>query len=108
VEHGLTNYQIKTWLCAFPVVLFMAPFGVYVLARLHVNWMLRAIIVLNIFQLLYFNFREPSVPKATASVVFCGILAAIFYFMLKHMASKHREANQRHAAEMAMAQARTA
>lgn len=101
VDHGLTRYQIGTWLCAFPVVLFMAPFGVYVLSRLHVNWMLRVIIVLNIFQLLYFNCKEPSLPKAVASVVFCGVLAVIFYFMLRRMASKHREANLRFHAEAA-------
>jgi uncharacterized membrane protein YfcA len=102
VDHGLTSYQIKTWLCAFPVVLFMAPFGVYVLARLHVNWMLRVIIVLNIFQLLYFNLKEPSAPKTVASVVFCGILAIIFYFMLRQVAAKHREANAKHLAETAL------
>jgi uncharacterized protein len=102
VDHGLSNYQIKTWLCAFPVVLFMAPFGVYVLSRLHVNWMLRAIIVLNVFQLLYFNLRDPSAPKAIASALFCCILAIIFYFMLRHMAEQHREANERHFAEAAL------
>ncbi len=101
VDHGLTNYQIRTWLCAFPVVLFMAPFGVYVLARLHVNWMLRAIIVLNLFQLAYFNFKDPSLPKLEASVLFCAILACIFYFMLKKMAAKHRETNIQHHAELA-------
>jgi uncharacterized membrane protein YfcA len=101
VDHGLTPYQYRTWLCAFPVVLFMAPFGVYILSRLHVNWMLRVIIVLNIFQLLYFNFREPTLQKTEASVVFCGILAVIFYFMLKRMASKHRETNERFHAEVA-------
>ncbi|HLK15080.1 MAG TPA: sulfite exporter TauE/SafE family protein [Fimbriimonadaceae bacterium] len=100
IDQGLTSYQIKTWLCAFPVVLFMAPFGVYVLSRLHVNWMLRAIILLNLFQLAYFNLKEPSIPKLTASLIFCGALAVIFYFMLRRMAGKHREANQRfHAAE---------
>ncbi len=104
VDHGLTNYQIRTWLCAFPVALFMAPFGVYVLSRLHVNWMLRAIIVLNIFQLFYFNLREPSVPKTIASAVFCTILAVIFYLMLRHMAARHREANSKHRAESAIAE----
>jgi uncharacterized membrane protein YfcA len=93
IDHGLTTYQYKTWLCAFPVVLFMAPFGVYVLAKLHVNWMLRIIIALNIFQLLYFNLREPSASKTIASAVFCSILSVIFYVMLKRMADKHREAN---------------
>jgi hypothetical protein len=66
--------------------------------------MLRAIIALNIFQLLYFNCKEPSVPKALASAVFCCVLAGIFYFMLKHMSSKHREANLRHAAQASMPQ----
>ena len=93
VDHGLTRYQIDTWLCAFPVVLFMAPFGVYILSRLHVDWMLRAIIALNIFQLLYFNFKDPSLDKTIASFVCCGILGVVFYFMLRHMTAKHREAN---------------
>jgi len=90
VDHGLTNYQIKTWLCAFPVVLFMAPFGVYVLAKLHVNWMLRFIILLNIFQLLYFNIKDPSAPKAIASLVCSGILGTTFFFMLRYMSKKYR------------------
>jgi len=89
-DHGLTNYQIKTWLCAFPVVLFMAPFGAYVLAKLHVNWMLKAIIVLNIFQLMYFNIKEPSSAKVIASLLFTSILGAIFYFLLKHMSRKNK------------------
>jgi len=88
--HGLTNYQIKTWLCAVPVVLFMAPFGVYVLAKLHVNWMLKTIIALNIFQLLYFNFNEPSIPKVIASVTFTTILALAFYFLLRHMSARNK------------------
>jgi uncharacterized membrane protein YfcA len=90
VDHGLAADQIRTWLCAFPVVLFMAPFGAYMLARLHVNWMLRAIIVLNCFQLLYFNFHEPSVPKVIASVVFTTILGSIFYAALKYVAQKFK------------------
>jgi hypothetical protein len=63
IDHGLSNYQIKTWLCAYPIVLFMAPFGAYALSRLHVNWMLKAIIVINIFQLIYFNCTDPSIEK---------------------------------------------
>jgi len=88
VDHGLTNYQIRTWLCAFPVVLFMAPFGVYVLAKLHVNWMLRFIIALNIFQIVYFNVMGASVPKVIASVICTTILGITFYFMLKHMVKR--------------------
>jgi uncharacterized protein len=108
VDHGLTNYQIKTWLCAFPVVLFMAPFGVYVLSRLHVNWMLRFIIALNLFQLAWFNLKEPSVPKLVASLVCCAILAGIFYLMLKRMAAKHKETNIRFHEDAALRDAATA
>jgi uncharacterized membrane protein YfcA len=90
VDHGLTNYQIRTWLCAFPVVLFMAPFGVYILAKLHVNWMLRFIIGLNIFQIVYFNVMTPSVPKVIASGICTTILGFTFYFMLKHMVNRSK------------------
>jgi uncharacterized protein len=88
LDHGLTAYQIKTWLCAYPVVLFMAPLGAYVLSRLHVNWMLRAIIALNVFQLLYFNLIDPSAEKVAASLVFTIILATIFFLALRHMAQR--------------------
>jgi uncharacterized protein len=105
VDHGLTSYQIKTWLCAAPVVLFMAPFGVYVLAKLHVNWMLRFIILLNIFQIVYFNVMAPSVPKLVASVICTSILAVIFYFMLRHMSQRTKALlqNQRPASDVASA-----
>lgn len=92
IDHGLTNYQIKTWMCAYPVVLFMAPFGAYILARLHVDWMLRGIIALNIFQLVWFNSKEPSVQKLIASLVFTCILAAIFFFALRYVARMHKAA----------------
>ena len=92
VDHGLTHYQIRTWLCAFPVVLFMAPFGVYILSRLHVNWMLRFIILLNLFQLTWFNVKDPSEKKLIASGVCTAILAVIFYFTLKRVELKHRNA----------------
>lgn len=84
-DHGLTQYQIKTWLCAYPVVLFMAPFGAFILSRLHVNWMLKGIIALNIFQLLYFNLNEPSVEKAVASCIFTVVLSGIFFLAMRHM-----------------------
>ena len=89
--HGLTNYQIKTWLCAFPVVLFMAPFGAYVLARLHVNWMLRGIIALNVFQLVWFVAKDYRLEKLEAAATFTTLLAATFYFALKNVAQKHRD-----------------
>jgi uncharacterized membrane protein YfcA len=91
VDHGLTDYQIRTWLCAFPVVLFMAPFGVYVLAKLDVNWMLRFIIGLNIFQIVYFNVMGPSVPKVISSTICTVLLGFTFYFMLKHMVNRTKD-----------------
>jgi uncharacterized membrane protein YfcA len=78
VDDGLTAYQFKTWLCAYPVVLFMAPFGAYALSRLHVNWMMKAIIAINIFQLAYFNLVEPSAGKAIASTAFTVVLGVMF------------------------------
>ncbi len=92
VDHGLTNDQIKTWLCAYPVVLFMAPFGAYVLSRLHVNWMLKTIIGINVFQILYFNLSEPSVNKVLASTVFCLVLSTIFFYALGQMARNLKSA----------------
>lgn len=90
IDHGLSNYQIKTWLCAYPIVLFMAPFGAYALSRLHVNWMLKAIIFINIFQLIYFNCIDPSADKFIASVIFAILLASTFVFALRHMSGKNR------------------
>jgi uncharacterized membrane protein YfcA len=92
VDHGLTSYQIKTWLCAYPVVLFMAPFGAYVLSRLHVNWMLKTIIGINVFQLLYFNLSEPSVNKVVASTVFSLVLSTVFFYALGQMARNRKSA----------------
>ena len=90
VDHGLSHYQMETWLCAFPVVLFMAPFGAYVLSRIHVNWLLIAIIALNVLQLLYFNLHTPSVQKTVASAVFCVAFSAVFYILLRHMSARTR------------------
>jgi uncharacterized membrane protein YfcA len=92
IDHSLTVFQIKTWLCAFPVVLFMAPFGAYALYKLHVNWMLKAIIALNIFQLLYFNLSEPAPEKVIASVIFTVLLSVVFYCLLKHVSRSHKPA----------------
>lgn len=95
--HGLTDYQIRTWLCAYPVVLFMAPFGCYVLARLHVNWMLRGIIALNIFQLVWFVAKDYRIEKFEAAGIFTAMLAAAFYFALRKVAQMHRDVAKREA-----------
>jgi uncharacterized membrane protein YfcA len=92
IDHGLTEYQFKTWLCAAPIVLFMAPLGAYILSRLHVNWMLRAIIVINIFQLFYFNAVDPSINKIIASACFTALLGAIFFFALRHISFRNKAA----------------
>jgi hypothetical protein len=44
--------------------------------------MLKAIIGLNIFQLLYFNLSELSVNKVVASTVFSLVLSTIFFYAL--------------------------
>lgn len=86
VDHGLTADQVRTWLCAYPVVLFMAPFGAYILHRINVEWMLRGIVVLNVGQLLYFNLNRPSWEKLAASIVFCAVLMTVFGLTMAHLA----------------------
>lgn len=85
-DQGITDYQIRTWLCAYPVVLFMAPFGSYVLSKLKIDWMLRGIVVLNIFQMVYFNFKSPTPEKFAFSLAFSVVLFAVFWLTLAHMA----------------------
>lgn len=92
VDAGLTADQVKTWLCAYPVVLFMAPFGTYILSRIHVDWMLKGIVVLNIGQLAYFNLNKPSLPKFIASAIFCVVLMLLFQFTLSRLSRKKKEA----------------
>ena len=92
-DGGLTNYQVRTWLCAYPVVLFMAPFGVYILQKLNVEWMLRGIVLLNIGQLAYFNINKPSLEKSLASAVFCAVLMAVFSLTLARLARRKRAAD---------------
>lgn len=83
-------YQIQTWLCAFPVVLFMAPFGSYILSRLNVEWMLRGIVLLNIFQMVYFNLKSPSIEKLLVSLLFSSLLFAAFWLTLARIARNDR------------------
>jgi uncharacterized membrane protein YfcA len=88
---GLTNDQFGTWLTAFPVVLLMAPLGARLLVRIHLEWMLRGLALLNLGQLLYFNLKAPSWEKLAASVVFSVILMTVFALALDRLAlSKHR------------------
>jgi hypothetical protein len=48
----------------------------------------RGIVALNIFQLSYFNLRNPSVEKILWSVAFSAVLFAIFWFSLARMRSQ--------------------
>jgi uncharacterized membrane protein YfcA len=91
IDAGLAPDQFRTWLCAYPVVLFMAPFGTFILGRLNVEWMLRGIVILNIGQLAYFNLNKPSMEKFIASVVFCVILMALFAVTLSRLSRRKRD-----------------
>lgn len=90
VEQALTPYQVQTWLTAFPVVLFMAPLGAYVLARINKEHMLLAIVVLNIGQLGYFVTVRPSPEKLLWTALFTLLLTALFFFTLARL-SRQRE-----------------
>jgi len=80
----MTDYQIRAWLCAFPVMLSMAPFGSYILHKLNVEWMLRGIVALNIFQMFCLNLKSPSWEKLFRSTGFCIAQFAIFWFSRSH------------------------
>lgn len=93
VEGALTGEQVQTWLCAYPVVLFMAPFGSWVLSRIETEWMLRGIVLLNIGQLLYFNLRNPTTGKWVASIIFSSLLLAVFIWTLARLGRKRQDPN---------------
>ncbi|HEX4078261.1 MAG TPA: sulfite exporter TauE/SafE family protein [Rhizomicrobium sp.] len=99
VDHGLSHYQIDTWLCAYPVVLFMAPFGAYILRKLHLDWMLIAVVLLAVFQMLYFNLSEPSYDKIVSSAVFCALFSVLFFLLLRHI--RARRSRMLHAVALA-------
>lgn len=91
VEGALTGEQLQTWLCAYPVVLFMAPCGSWVLSRIETEWMLRGIVLLNIGQLLYFNLRNPTAGKWIASIIFSLLLLAVFFWALARLGWKQQD-----------------
>lgn len=88
VDTGLSHDQVSTWLCAYPVVLFMAPFGSYILHKMNVEWMLRGVVLLNVGQLLYFNLNKPSLEKFVASAIFSILLMLVFSITLSRLAKK--------------------
>ena len=89
VDQGLTGYQVQTWLCAYPVVLLMAPLGAYVLHRINKEIMLYAIAVLNVAQLLYFLCYNPSLDKLIWACVFTAVLSTGFYLDQPQTAAYH-------------------
>ena len=91
VDTGLSGDQYRTWLCAFPVVLFMAPFGTYILQGMNVEWMLRGIVILNVGQLAYFNLNNPSTGKFVASLIFSAILMAVFAVTLSRLTKRKKQ-----------------
>jgi uncharacterized membrane protein YfcA len=93
-DQTLTTYQVQTWLCAFPVVLLMAPLGAYVLHRINTEWMLKGIAVLNVGQLGYFLLVNPSLTKLIWASGFTIVLSLLFYTLLKHLVRKQTQAQQ--------------
>jgi uncharacterized membrane protein YfcA len=88
-EGALTEYQVQTWLCAFPVVLVMAPLGAHVLKMIRTEYMLRAVMVLNIAQLIYFNVVEPSLEKFLWSAGCTILLTSVFFFGMAELARRN-------------------
>lgn len=87
-EGALTHYQVQTWLCAVPVVLVMAPLGAHVLKKIKTEHMLRAIVVLNVAQLAYFNLRNPTLEKFCWSMGATAVLASIFFWGMSALAKR--------------------
>ncbi|GGW61465.1 sulfite exporter TauE/SafE family protein [Alishewanella tabrizica] len=87
VDNALTPYQYQTWLCAYPVVLMMAPFGAYILSRVNKEWMLRGIAVLNIGQLAYFVLYNGSPAKWFWAALFTTLLSVIFFVSLRRISA---------------------
>jgi len=90
-DASLTTYQFQTWLTAFPVVLVMAPLGILLLYKIPLEWLLRALVVLNVGQLVYFNVKNPSWEKITASIIFSAVLLAAFATTLDRLAPARRK-----------------
>jgi uncharacterized membrane protein YfcA len=91
-DQQLTSYQFQTWLCAYPVVLLMAPFGAYVLHRINKEIMLRGVAVLNLGQLGYFLCVKPTLDKALWSALFTLLLSFLFYWLISSLSKRQAAA----------------
>ncbi|MBL8751440.1 MAG: sulfite exporter TauE/SafE family protein [Planctomycetes bacterium] len=85
VQREVTDFQIRTWLCAAPVALLMAPLGAHVLRRMPAEWLLRAVVALNVGQLAWFNLRQPTLEKMAWSIAFSLPLLLLFSRILVHV-----------------------
>lgn len=92
VDSGLTSDQYKVWICAYPVVLFMAPFGAYILSKINVEWMIKGIVVLNFAQLAYFNINRPGIEKLISTLIFMSVLMFVFLRSFARLAEKAGDA----------------
>ena len=90
VDRELTASEFRVWLCAAPVVLFMAPLGSKVLRQINAEWMLRAIAALGVSQMLYFNLQRPTVEKAMWSLGLSAVLLILFVVLLGRLSSLDR------------------
>lgn len=90
VQQELTADQVRTWLCAAPVVLVMAPLGSAVLKRIPHEWMLRAVVALNIAQLAYFNLFRPTLEKTLWSLALTVLLLVVFTRVMG-IVGRHRD-----------------
>lgn len=82
VQHDLTRHQVQAWLCAYPVVLFMAPLGALVLKRIDKELLLRAVIVLNVAQLAYFLVVKPTAEKTAWGLGATAVMTAGFLVVM--------------------------
>lgn len=83
IDDGLSQYQIQTWLCAYPVVLLMAPLGAFVLSKIDKELMLKGVAVLNLAQVGYFLANKPSLEKALCILLFGTALTLLFAYALR-------------------------
>lgn len=96
IESTLFMDQYRVWICAYPVVLFMAPLGAYVLSKINVEWMIKGIVLLNFAQLAYFNINRPSIEKLIATAAFTGILLFLFIRSFAKLAADQASSLKRH------------
>lgn len=88
VERDLTHGQVQAWLCAYPVVLIMAPLGALVLKHIDKELLLRAVIVLNVAQLAYFLLVKPSAEKTAWGLGATAVMTAGFLGVMTVLARR--------------------